>query len=112
MVVELSEFYYLFCSVCECNAHLYHSILESHSAQDCVQKHPGHLGWFLLFYRFVHMCKTHCKAASTHTGFESGSGRVGFHTYRLPLPVARTDHARGQSDVECHTGQTCQASVF
>jgi hypothetical protein len=45
-------------------------------------------------------------------GFESGSGRGDFHTYRLTLPVASTDHARGQSDVERRTGQTCQTCKF
>jgi hypothetical protein len=47
-----------------------------------------------------------------YAGFESGSGRVSFHMYRLPLPLASTEHARCQSDVERHRGQTCQASEF
>jgi hypothetical protein len=56
------------------------------------------------------------KAACTHTGFLPESDPAPdveiFTRTGLPLPVASTDHARGQSDVERRTGQTCQTCKF
>jgi hypothetical protein len=73
--------------------------------------HPQEIQYCLV----SHYGKRKCALGRFHThrlyaGFESGSGRVSFHTYRLPRPLASTEHARCQSDVECHRGQTCQAS--
>jgi hypothetical protein len=52
----------------------------------------------------------------THTGFLRDSNPAPvveiFTRTGLPLPVASTDHARSQSDVERRTGQTCQTFKF